>query len=422
MKKLNDGYPDPGFGYRNKGHSRTDGWKWTAIISLSLSVLLAVSFVLYVVLHSSTPVDTTPQGEYWRTHENTRLGDDVIDEWLNEYLGGDPEHAGDEIYFDEESISVMLGGILEKVYLLDDESWMYLLDENTLDFVQYEFEPVIDRFPDSQNEIYSNYGLEEGRLPKNSSLYSLLVGAGLSIIAADVFIGSYYTIKGAGIAATVFPPAAPASSLIIAGALALLTIIILDNWSSIVKITADLIRFFTDVVPGFLAGQIRDFFNWAFGDAKKHVEQRYDNRLYTKVTLDRDFVAKEASKQANKNAIYLVLGSTKPNAGGQIMLGILVGTATGGIDEKYAVTIMRRKPGAPYMTSNVGGMVVSIYTYFDQTAKKIATEAGNGVPAHFDPAGRIGWFDHYHNGELYALYPKQGKDNSLPHAFWGYPR
>ena len=426
MKKLDDGYPDLGFRYNNKGHGISNGWKWTAIISLGLSVLLTVSFLLYVVLHSSIPVNVEPQGEYWRTHDNTRLGDDEIDKWLSEYLGGDSEHPSDDVQSDEEIIVGIINGLIEKIYQLDADIWMYLKDENILDYVEYQFEPVINRYAETRDTVHTNYGLEEGRLPKNSSLYSLLVGAGMTSIAAGIIVGSYSTIKVAGGTAAFLPFTAPAMSLIILGALAVMAGTILAFWSAIVKITAALIKFFTDVVPRFLNGIIVDFFSRTFGNARKHVEQRYDNRVYVKTTLDKAFIAKEASSPSKRNVIYIVLGSNKPSAGGQIILGMLVGVATGGIDEKYAVTIMKRTPG---IMSNVGGMVVSIYTYLDSTARRIATQAGNGVPAirhdkySSQGAVKVGNFNHYHNGAMIALYPPKpnDKNDALPHAFFGNP-
>ena len=418
---FNDGYPDLGFSYSNKGRGRLDRWKWMTIVSLGLSVILTVSFVLYVVLHSSTPVDVEPQGEYWRTHENTRLNDDEIDKWLSEWMGGDSEHAGDEIQFDEESIAAMLNSLLEKVYLLDNDSWMYLEDTNTLDFIEYEFEPIINRFPESQDEIYTNYGLEVGRLPKNSSLRSLLVGAGLSYAAADIFLGSYYTIYGAGVAAATAPPTAPAAALIIVGALALLTIVILANWKYIEKIASDLVNFFTEAVPGFLRGAIRDFFNRTFNNAKKQVEISYKNRTYVEVALNTSFVMNTASK--NSSDIYIALGTR--NA--VIILGLLK-TGSGSISESDAIEIMSNGPDVYF--GGVGKMVVSIYTFLDSRARGIAEKAGGGVPPvkhHQSTPIRQGYikdkhYQHYHNGAMMAKYPPKpnGDNEKLPHAFYGY--
>ena len=76
--------------------------------------------------------------------------------------------------------------------------------------------------------------------------------------------------------------------------------------------------------------------------------------------------------------------------------------------------------------SGVGNMVVSIYTYQWSKARDIAQKAGNGVPPvlhHlFTPEGQgkvlPGRFNHFHNGDMFAK--NSDKDQSLPHAFFGY--
>ena len=421
MKKYDDGYPDLGFSYSNKGHGVSNGWKWTAIISLSMSVLLAVSFVLYAVLRGSTPVDTTPQGEYWRTHENTRLGDDVIDEWLSEWLGGDSEHPSDGLHFDETDLANMLTSILDKMSNLDEDMWMYLHDDNTSDLVSYMFEPLTSRSEEIQNIVDDSYSIDDLPSPKDP-FRDLLIRNGMSSVAISTIIGTVATIKVTTLGALIFPPVTvPLAIAAIGTALLVLTVIIYDNWSIISRMLSDFVKFLAGAA-GFLGWVVTGFLDREFANARRKMDITYDKRVYTQTVLDADFVRNRASK--NRNEIYLVLGRTKGN-NSQIILGIL-GTGLGSITESYALTVMRMGPGDKYLFSGVGSMVVSIYTYLDSKAKEIAQNAGGVPPIRHDTAtpqgqGKVekGRFRHYHNGATFALFPN--KNDGLPHAFFGSP-
>ena len=410
-----DGYAGFDYGYDHKGGGRLDRWKWLTLVSLGLSVILTVSFVFYVVLHSSTPVNVEPQGEYWRTHENTRLGDDEIDKWIKEYLGEGADLNNDDIQFDfsDEQIDEMANSLFGKLENIDINNWLYLTDDNIFDFLLFNFEPLykFDGVKDELDKIFYADDIE----PRSGLLISFLSSLGLSQPVINAFMVCWAAIKvGIALAAVLVGLA------IIAAAIAALTYIIIDNWDKISAAMNRIVQIFVDAF-GIVGDAIRNAFNDITRKANREAKVRFEGVEYFKKVLDISLVAEIRGKK-NINNTYIVLGAVDY----MLIIAVSISVAMGGITDTKAITIMRNGPGVYF--NPVGSIVVSIYTSNGSKARSIAQQAGDNMSPKYHRGAKRN-FDHYHNGVMFNRYPHTEAEESnkkvkypLPHAFYGYPR
>lgn len=96
----------------------------------------------------------------------------------------------------------------------------------------------------------------------------------------------------------------------------------------------------------------------------------------------------------SKNAYFIALANSKD--------GKMYYTPTA-IERTFAVSIMN------YNT------LISIYTYYASNARSVAQEAGNNKSPVYDVAHKVGFYNHYHLGNI-------SRESAVSHAFFGTQR
>ncbi|MDR3022162.1 MAG: hypothetical protein LBU60_05790 [Clostridiales bacterium] len=432
----------------NQTNKKWFGWidgKWIAIIALGLALVMTSSVLFWALLCKVEPtVVPIQEGEYWRTHSRTRVEEDniryLVDRLLNNEVA--PRSNG----LTQMQVERLWEQLSNAVLVLNNNMHLHVDSENVTDLVDYQMEiaaqddeiakiveesfidyseerETVDSLSSIKGTLYNGSTSENGEykeeqfgsefLQRNAALYSLLIGVGLAAVVARVFTGALVATQAATIGMWAFPPITmPIAAGVIAGALIVMTVVILANWDKVAPIINSIKSFFLNAVS-VLGWVVTRFFDGVISKAKNQSEASYGGARYITVALNADRVAE--INQKGRNQYYIILGRKSD----QVILGIVAGSTlgAGGIPRSYAVQIMRNGPNI--LAPAVGGMVVSVYTFVRENAMNITQEAG-GVYSPVPHAASVNkGFRHWHNGRMINNYPNS--HDSLPHAFFGEP-